>query len=122
MPQRLSAPRKGQAGEAVTVVEDGTRSEVEITRPVISIGRAIDNDVRLTSALVSRHHCRIEMGPEGSWVIDLGSANGTSVNGNKVTRRLLEAGDRVHVGAAPVPLGRPPGDAEPPPRHTPPPP
>jgi len=40
----------------LTVVEDGTRSEVEITRPVISIGRAIDNDVRLTSALVSRHH------------------------------------------------------------------
>ena len=91
----------------LTVVEEGTRSEVEITRPVISIGRAVDNDVRLTSALVSRHHCRIEIGPEGSWVIDLGSANGTSVNGNKVTRRLLEAGDRVQVGTARILLGDP---------------
>jgi transcriptional regulator with GAF, ATPase, and Fis domain len=97
----------------LTVVEEGTRSELEITRPVISIGRAVDNDVRLTSALVSRHHCRIELGPEGSWVIDLGSANGTSVNGNKVTRRLLEAGDRVQVGAARILLGPPEESAEP---------
>jgi transcriptional regulator with GAF, ATPase, and Fis domain len=91
----------------LTVVEEGTRSELEITRPVISIGRAVDNDVRLTGGLVSRHHCRIEVGPEGSWVIDLGSANGTSVNGSKVTRRLLEAGDRVQVGAARILLGDP---------------
>jgi transcriptional regulator with GAF, ATPase, and Fis domain len=84
----------------LTVVEEGTRSEIELTRSVISIGRAVDNDIRLTSALVSRHHCRIETGAEGSWVVDLGSANGTSVNGSKVTRRLLEAGDRVQVGAA----------------------
>src|SRR5258706_6493666 len=97
----------------LTVVEEGTRAELEITRPVISIGRAVDNDVRLTSALVSRHHCRIEIGPEGSWVIDLGSANGTSVNGNKVTRRLLEAGDRVQVGAARILLGSPEEASEP---------
>ena len=84
----------------LTVVEEGTRSEIELHRPVISIGRAVDNDIRLTNALVSRHHCRIETGAEGSWVVDLGSANGTSVNGSKVTRRLLEAGDRVQVGAA----------------------
>ncbi len=84
----------------LTVVEEGTRSEIELNRPVISIGRAVDNDIRLTNALVSRHHCRIETGAEGTWVVDLGSANGTSVNGSKVTRRLLEAGDRVQVGAA----------------------
>jgi len=97
----------------LTVLEEGTKSEVEIARSVISIGRAIDNDVRLTSALVSRHHCRIEIGPEGSWVIDLGSANGTSVNGQKVKRRLLEAGDRVQVGAARIILGEPPLEDEP---------
>jgi transcriptional regulator with GAF, ATPase, and Fis domain len=97
----------------LTVVEEGTRSELEITRPVISIGRAVDNDVRLTGGLVSRHHCRIEVGPEGSWVIDLGSANGTAVNGHKVTRRLLESGDRVQVGAARIVLGDPVEDGPP---------
>jgi transcriptional regulator with GAF, ATPase, and Fis domain len=97
----------------LTVVEEGTRSEVEVNRPVISIGRAVDNDIRLTSALVSRHHCRIEIGAEGSWVIDLGSANGTSVNGSKVTRRLLEAGDRVQVGGARILLDTD-ADEEPP--------
>src|SRR5262245_54537917 len=84
----------------VTVVEEGVRSEVDFERPVISVGRAVDNDIRLTSTLVSRHHCRIETGPEGTWVIDLGSANGTSVNGQKVTRKLLEQGDRLQVGGA----------------------
>jgi serine/threonine-protein kinase PknK len=98
----------------LTVDEEGTRSEVDITRPVISIGRAVDNDIRLTSSLVSRHHCRIEIGPEGSWVIDLGSANGTTVNGHKVTRRLLEAGDRIQVGGARILLGPPAEGLEPP--------
>ncbi|MFN0006350.1 MAG: sigma 54-interacting transcriptional regulator [Planctomycetota bacterium] len=89
----------------LTVVEEGTTSEVEITRPVISIGRALDNDIRLTSAQVSRHHCRIETGPEGSWILDLSSANGTLVNGGRITRRLLEPGDRIQVGAARLLLG-----------------
>jgi transcriptional regulator with GAF, ATPase, and Fis domain len=97
----------------LTVVEEGTSSEVEITRPVISIGRALDNDIRLTSAQVSRHHCRIETGPEGSWIIDLSSANGTAVNGSKITRRLLEAGDRVQIGAARLVLGGPREDEVP---------
>ncbi len=82
----------------VTIVEEGTRSELEFDRPVVSIGRAIDNDVRVASTLVSRHHCRIESGGEGAWIIDLGSSNGTLVNGERVTRRLIELGDQIQVG------------------------
>ncbi len=96
----------------VTVVEEGVRSEVDFERPVISVGRAVDNDIRLTSTLVSRHHCRIETGPEGVWVIDLGSANGTSVNGTKVTRKLLEQGDRLQVGGARILLEPVSGDED----------
>src|SRR5438552_18571238 len=88
----------------LTAVEEGSRSELDIQRPVISVGRAVDNDIRLTGTLVSRHHCRIEVGPEGAWVVDLGSANGTSVNGQKVSRRLLEPGDRIQIGGARVQL------------------
>jgi transcriptional regulator with GAF, ATPase, and Fis domain len=69
---------------------------------VISIGRAIDNDIRIASSLVSRRHCRIETGADGMWVIDLGSSNGTVLNGQRVKRSLLQPGDTLRVGKATV--------------------
>ena len=88
----------------LTIEEEGTRSELLIDRPAVSIGRAVDNDIRLANTLVSRHHCRIEVDDEGAWLVDLGSANGTTVNGKKVSRRLLENGDRIQVGGVTVTL------------------
>jgi serine/threonine-protein kinase PknK len=82
----------------LTILEDGTRSELEFDKDVLTIGRAIDNEIRLSHTLVSRHHCRIEGGDEAPWLIDLGSSNGTSVNGERVMRRLLEDGDQVQIG------------------------
>ncbi len=84
----------------VIVVEEGVRSELEFDRPVISIGRAIDNDIRIASPAVSRRHCRIETGPEGVWIIDLESSNGTLLNGQRVKRGLLKPGDNLRVGKA----------------------
>jgi transcriptional regulator with GAF, ATPase, and Fis domain len=84
----------------VIVVEEGVRSELEFDRPVVSIGRAIDNDIRIASAAVSRRHCRIETGPEGVWIIDLESSNGTLLNGQRVKRGLLKPGDSLRVGKA----------------------
>src|SRR5688572_11668067 len=84
------------------VLEEGTRSDLQVDRATISIGRAVDNDVRITSGLVSRHHCRIESGPEGIWIVDLSSANGTFVNGERITRHKLEDGDRISVGAVKI--------------------
>ncbi len=88
----------------VIVVEDSTRTEFSFDRPVLRIGRAVDNDIRLQSNLVSRHHCRVEFGPEGAWVIDLESSNGTQVNGEKIKRRLIGATDKLEVGRARIEL------------------
>ena len=82
----------------ITVIEDGARSEVDLDKAVISIGRALDNDVRLTSTMVSRHHARIEAQGEEAWIIDLGSANGTLVNGERIDRRLLAPADEIALG------------------------
>jgi transcriptional regulator with GAF, ATPase, and Fis domain len=84
----------------LTVQEDGTSTELSLDRAAIAIGRAADNDVRLRSSLVSRHHCRIERDERGVWLHDLGSANGTQVNGERVQLRRLAAGDRIQVGGA----------------------
>lgn len=87
-----------------TVIEDGVRTPVELASPVIAIGRALDNDIRLASTKVSRHHSRIETKDGEPWLIDLGSANGTRVNGARVDRKLLEVGDEIEVGGVRIVL------------------
>jgi len=83
----------------LTVIEDGVRTELELHKPVITIGRALDNDIRLSSTLVSRHHTRIEAQDGQAWIVDLGSSNGTAVNGSRVDRSLLSAGDEISLGS-----------------------
>jgi transcriptional regulator with GAF, ATPase, and Fis domain len=82
------------------VVEDGTRTELRLDGPVVKIGRAVDNDIRLNGNLVSRHHCRLETIDGLVWVIDLGSSNGTTLDGVKVKKEALSSESRVGVGRA----------------------
>ncbi len=64
-----------------------------------TIGRAIGADFILDESLVSRVHCRVEVNVSGDLdVTDLGSTNGTFVNGNRVTTARLVPGDRMKVG------------------------
>ena len=95
----------------LSILEDGTRSEVSLDQPVISIGRSVDNDIRLANTLVSRHHCRIELVGDAVWALDLGSANGTRVNGERMHANVIEAAEqcgilRVPEIAAPERLDR----------------
>ena len=82
----------------ISVLEEGTRSVLEVDRPIVRIGRAADNDVRLQSAHASRHHCRLVVEPDGTYVVDLGSSNGTEVNGERIARQLLCGGDVIAIG------------------------
>lgn len=67
---------------------------------VVSIGREDDNSIRiLDDAYVSGHHARVTPSDGGVVVDDLGSRNGTYLNGNKLTdRRPLRIGDRLQIG------------------------
>jgi len=65
----------------------------------ITIGRALDNDVVLDSNDVSRHHVRIESAGTLLRLIDLGSTNGTRVNGRRVSEHLLRNGDIMELGS-----------------------
>lgn len=64
-----------------------------------SLGRARDNTVRITNEQVSRHHALIQCQNEGEfWIVDLGSSNGTSVNGRRVSRPArLADGDLIEI-------------------------
>jgi serine/threonine-protein kinase PknK len=84
----------------LTVTLDGQRSEHDFAASPVRVGRAPDNELHLPDRGVSRYHCRLER--EGAqWVlIDLGSQNGTLVGGERVSRRVLGAGDVIQVGRA----------------------
>ena len=64
------------------------------------LGRGAENGVQLNGDdFVSSRHAALEPRPDGLWVEDLGSTNGTFVNGARVsTARLLQAGDVVRIG------------------------
>jgi pSer/pThr/pTyr-binding forkhead associated (FHA) protein len=60
------------------------------------LGRSRNCTLRLASdATVSRQHCLIELDEYGAWVQDLGSLNGTLVNGEKIGQRQPSAGDET---------------------------
>jgi len=66
----------------LVMLEDGRRGrEILLRRPEVVIGRAKGCKVRITSADVSRQHCRLTITPGCVTVQDLGSVNGTLVNG-----------------------------------------
>ncbi|MBI1303011.1 MAG: FHA domain-containing protein [Phycisphaera sp.] len=64
----------------------------------ISVGRHPDNQIQFNDDGLSRKHCVFERRPDGWWVQDLGSRNGTKVNGVRVANASLTAGDVVRVG------------------------
>jgi hypothetical protein len=79
------------------VLPDGRR--VEVTGEGISIGRLASCDVVLEDDLeVSRKHAEVRINAGRAFVVDLGSRNGTKVNGAGVKERALSDGDQVTVG------------------------
>jgi pSer/pThr/pTyr-binding forkhead associated (FHA) protein len=66
---------------------------------VKTVGRTARADFILDAALVSRLHCRLTADKSDQLIVeDLGSTNGTLVNGRRVDRQVLKAGDTVTIG------------------------
>lgn len=72
---------------------------VVLARPQVYIGRLAGNSVELLDPAVSRHHAVIRWGPQGYELEDLGSANGTYVQGQRVAGRVaLAPGYTIRIG------------------------
>lgn len=83
------------------MIEDdvGTRVMVAFRRDCITLGRADDNLLRLTERDVSRRHARFHKNEKGVFIEDLDSANGTKLNGNRVTGQAeLQLNDLIEIG------------------------
>ncbi len=64
----------------------------------LRLGRSPDNDVILRDPATSGHHARLERRGDQFWIVDLGSTNGTLVNGEPIQEKELNHGDRVTIG------------------------
>lgn len=88
----------------------GQQRSYELTTPVTMLGRGTDCDLRLVDPGVSRHHAELRMEGNDMVLVDLGSTNGTNVNGEPVRRALLSDGSRVTLGRTTLVFRRDPVD------------
>ncbi len=97
-----SAFQEAPGGAAVGSIflEDGRR--IEIGEQPLVIGRMPECDVALSDPNVSRRHAEVRRQGTGFVVVDVGSTNGTRVNGAQVKERLLNNGDEITVGATKI--------------------
>ena len=72
--------------------------QFELTGPLLGIGRDSGNQIRLHDTETSRRHAECRESPEGYRLLDVGSANGTFVNNQKVPQAALQAGDHLAIG------------------------
>jgi pSer/pThr/pTyr-binding forkhead associated (FHA) protein len=99
----LLAQPLGREHGRLVVVESGALEEGEVYRidsTALTVGRSDDNDLALDGdEFASSRHARFEPRRDGVWVEDMGSTNGTFVNGIRLAGgRRLAPGDLVRIG------------------------
>jgi signal transduction histidine kinase/pSer/pThr/pTyr-binding forkhead associated (FHA) protein len=72
--------------------------QFELSEGLLGVGRDASNPIRLHDTEVSRRHAEFFGTEDGFMVRDVGSANGTYVNGQKVGQKPLQTGDRIQIG------------------------
>jgi pSer/pThr/pTyr-binding forkhead associated (FHA) protein len=72
--------------------------EVELVPPVVKIGRDERSHLRLEADGVQRFHSVLELDGAELTLVDLGTLEGTALNGHKVHRAVVKAGDRITIG------------------------
>jgi len=75
----------------------GGGDPIPLLKPFLEVGRRESNDIVLRFPNVSGRHCELSV-EGGYWFVqDLGSSNGTKVNGSRVTKQRLDPGDKLSV-------------------------
>lgn len=105
-----------QPPKGAFLIIDGNRN-FPLDRPVVDIGRRLDNHLLLEDPHVSRKHAQIKVKDGRYTVLDLGSTSGTRVNGRLVKDHVLRPGDIINIAGIEMIYGEDPGG---PPSVTPP--
>jgi pSer/pThr/pTyr-binding forkhead associated (FHA) protein len=96
----------GGGHASVVVREDGKERLVPLSSDVVTIGRLADCDVVLKDKGASRKHAQLKMRGDTWTLTDLGSTNGTRLNGQTVQARELSDGDTITIGSTVIEFRR----------------
>lgn len=98
----------GIEGPAHLTLMAGDRhgQRIPLTKPLTVLGRLDDCEIVLTDPASSRRHAQVSNSNGEFTLIDLGSTNGTAVNGTRVKQHLLQEGDRITIGQTTFEFGR----------------
>ena len=100
-PAQPAAAAAAAVPEMLPSVDRRPTSRMPLPAKAMRIGRVPDNDVVLSDLNVSRHHAELRKSPTGQYeIVDLGSHNGTFVNGQRVTKQVLTEQDLVSIGSS----------------------
>jgi pSer/pThr/pTyr-binding forkhead associated (FHA) protein len=87
------------------IVKEGAAPvTLQLSEDVVAIGRSKENNIVLKNIKASRRHARIERIGATYQITDLGSGNGTKVNGKKIDFQSLKKGDEIAIGDARITL------------------
>ena len=96
----LGGPRDTVSGSAVLIVRRGPNagSQFRLDRPVTSAGRHPDNNIVADDTTVSHRHAEFHCKRGEFRIVDVGSLNGTYVNGEPIHSAVLTNGDDIRMG------------------------
>jgi hypothetical protein len=90
--------REGPGGAGAGSLMLPTGQRFTLTEHPVSVGRKPDCNIVLADPNVSRNHAEIRPHGEGFVLLDLGSTNGTKVNGMRIDQHILQDGDEISFG------------------------
>ncbi len=82
----------------VVTLPDASEQTFELNENQITIGRSEDNAIQIDHASVSGHHAQLTLEAGGYDLRDLGSTNGTRVDGEQIMHQRLEGGEQLRFG------------------------
>ena len=84
---------------SLTIQSDSGEENYSLESPSVTLGRGLECDVRLKDIKSSRRHCQVVRVAQGYKLVDLGSGNGTYINGVLMTgEHQLHHGDSIQIG------------------------
>src|SRR5579864_8574768 len=101
---RAIGPAGSSGGVHVVILSGSAKGTTKALGEKLRIGKAPDNDIVLADDTVSRHHCELTRANDGVHVRDLGSTNGTKVQGARISEATVGPGTVLRVGEVEVAL------------------
>ena len=98
LPSASDCNQIGPMPKLIIRPETGEPTSHDLVEETYTIGRSPENSVRLEDASVSGRHAEIIVVAKNCYLKDLGSTNGTLINGQAITEAQLRAGDRIRFG------------------------